>query len=49
MTALIAIISITALLALALALGFNGTLLAGGIAIIAGLGGFTIGKKNKRS
>ncbi|MBA7568559.1 hypothetical protein ES708_10288 [subsurface metagenome] len=41
---IIAIIAITALEAIALFKGIDGTLLAGTAAIIAGLGGFTAGK-----
>ena len=47
MTSVIAIICITALLTVALANGFDGAMLAGGIAIIAGLAGFSIRKKFK--
>lgn len=45
--AIIAIIAITGLEALALSLGVNGALLAGSVAIIAGLGGYTAGKVAK--
>lgn len=41
----IAIICITALLAVAIANNINGAMLAGGIAIIAALGGYKIGQK----
>jgi len=41
----IAILCITALEIIALANDINGALLAGSIAIIAGLGGYTAGKK----
>jgi len=44
-TSIIAIICITALLALAVANGINGAMMAGGIAIIAALGGYKIGQK----
>lgn len=42
---ILAIICITALEIIALANGINGALLAGSIAIIAGLGGYAIKKK----
>ena len=41
-TPIIAIISITGLLAYALSLGIDGVILSGGCAIIAGLGGYEI-------
>lgn len=44
---ILAILCITALEVLALANGINGALLAGSIAVIAGLGGYEIGKKRK--
>lgn len=42
--AIVAIIAITVLIALALLRGINGAVLATGMAIIAGLGGYTLGK-----
>lgn len=42
--AIAAIIAITALIALAILNDINGAALATGIAIIAGLGGYTLGK-----
>ena len=42
--AIVAIIAITALISLAVLKGINGAVLASGIAIIAGLGGYTLGK-----
>lgn len=42
---IIAIICITALLIVALANGFDGAMLAGGVAIIAGLGGWKAKQK----
>lgn len=44
---IIAILCITALEIIALANNVNGAILAGSVAIIAGLGGFTAGKKTK--
>ena len=44
---IVAIISITVLLITSLLLGINGAALAGGIAIIAGLGGFAAAKKKQ--
>jgi len=44
---IVAILSITALLALALCLGFNGVLLSSGIAVISGLGGYAISRKKQ--
>jgi len=47
--AIIAIIVIAALEGFALYLGINGALLAGTVAIIAGLGGYTAGKVTKKN
>lgn len=44
---LTAIISITALLTIALLNHINGALLASGLALIAGLGGYEIGRRRK--
>lgn len=41
---IIAILAITALEVIAITQGLNGTLLAGSIAVIAGLGGYTAGR-----
>ena len=43
-TAIIAIIAIAVLMTIALIKGINGTVLAGALTLIAGLGGFAIGK-----
>lgn len=45
---IIAICAITLLEALALYYGVNGALLAGSLALIAGLGGYTAGRKKKK-
>jgi len=45
--AILSILCITALEVVALCNGINGALMAGSIAIIAGLGGYTAGKKLK--
>lgn len=45
---IIAILAIVALEIVAITQGINGALLAGSIAIIAGLGGYTAGKKRKQ-
>lgn len=45
--AIIAIIAITALISMAILKGINGAALSSGIAIIAGLGGYTLGKSIK--
>lgn len=42
MKSIISIICITALIAYALYLGFDGLLLAGGVAVIGGLGGYAV-------
>lgn len=42
---IIAIACITLLLTVALIKGINGVLLSSGLAILAGLGGFTLGRK----
>jgi len=44
---ILAILCITALEVIALCHDINGALLAGSIAVIAGLGGYTAGKKPK--
>jgi len=44
---IIAILAITALEIVAITQGINGTLLAGSIAIIAGLGGYAVKRKRK--
>lgn len=44
---IISILCITILLVVALVLGYDGVLLAGGCTIIAGLGGFAIKRKVK--
>lgn len=44
-TPIIAIVAIVLLLGIALLKEINGTLLAGGIAVIAGLAGYTVGRK----
>ena len=41
---IVAILCITALLSLALLKGFDGALLTSGVAVIAGLAGFAVGK-----
>lgn len=46
-TSIIAILAITALEIVAIAQGINGALLAGSIAIIAGLGGYAVKRKRK--
>lgn len=45
MKTIIAIIAVALLLTLAVIKGIDGALLASGIAVIAGLGGFAAGKK----
>ena len=47
LTTIIAILAIVALEVVAITQGINGALLAGSIAIIAGLGGYQVGKKRK--
>ncbi len=47
-TAIIAIICITALEIVAITQGINGALLAGSIGIIAGLGGYAVKRKVKK-
>jgi len=47
-TSIIAIICITALEVVAITQGINGALLAGSIAIIAGLGGYAVKRKVKK-
>ena len=42
---IVALLVIGSILKGALALGYNHTLLAGGVAIVAGLGGYQVGKK----
>ena len=46
-TAITSIICITALMSFALAKGFDGTILAGALVLIAGLGGYVAGKLGK--
>lgn len=45
---IVAIVCITILLTVAMLKGFNGLALAGGLGLIAGLGGFAIGKTVKK-
>lgn len=47
LTAIVAIAAITILEGLAILKGIDGILLAGAVAAIAGLGGFTIARKKK--
>lgn len=47
--ALMSMLCITTILVVALLKDINGVLLAGGIATLAGLGGFAIGKRSNRS
>jgi len=49
LTPVIAILAIVALEIVAITQGINGALLAGSIAIIAGLGGFTAGRKGRKN
>lgn len=45
---IVAIVCITILLVTALFMGINGVLLAGGLALLAGLGGYAKGKSMKK-
>lgn len=47
LTSIISMLCITILLVVALVLGYDGVLLAGGCTILAGLGGFAIKRKVK--
>lgn len=47
-TVIVGILSLTVLEAIALLKGINGSLFAGTTALIGGLSGFTIGRRNKR-
>lgn len=48
LASIIAILCITILLVVALVLGFDGVALAGGIAVIAGLGGWSAHQKQSQ-
>ena len=47
--AVVAMVMIGVLLAVALYMGYNGVLLASGIGILAGLGGYEVGKRQKET